>query len=253
MLRLHCTDFRLLDPPLELREMIYGMAFEKTHDPRDCDCEHPYGTYDFNPSQVMVVESYSSIRDTRLPRRTGNPTLLHVSRQVRSEAGKVYYRSKQSRIFSDVHMGANPEREVNTWLQTVVGGFATHLRDLTVHITYDTDTNDLEWAQIRAQYRGDRGPNITGVVDDINKEYNNDEMHKNAPMPFVGMPAYISGLEKIRAAHKEQREIIVDFFSNWDELRQACSGPDDDVMYLTHGIFGRYDRFWVPKDEATVE
>jgi hypothetical protein len=39
MLRLHCTDFRLLDLPLELREMIYGMAFEKTHDPKDCDCE----------------------------------------------------------------------------------------------------------------------------------------------------------------------------------------------------------------------
>jgi hypothetical protein len=100
--------------------------------------------HNFNPSQVTVAESYDLIWDTRMPRRTGNPTLLHVSRQVRSEAGKVYYRSKQFRIFSDAQMSANPEREVNTWLQTVVGGFATHLRDLTVYITYITDTRDLE-------------------------------------------------------------------------------------------------------------
>jgi hypothetical protein len=144
MLRLHCTDFRLLDLPLELREMIYGMTFEKTHDPKDCDCECPFGVHNFNPSQVTVAESYDLIWDTRMPRRTGNPTLLHVSRQVRSEAGKVYHRSKQFRIFSDAQMSANPEREVNTWLQTVVGGFATHLRDLTVYITYITDTRDLE-------------------------------------------------------------------------------------------------------------
>jgi hypothetical protein len=55
----------------------------------------------------------------------------------------------------------------------------------------------------------------------MDEEDDNELLHKTTPMPFVGMSAYVAGLEKIRAAHKEQREIIVDFFSNWDEASAA--------------------------------
>lgn len=89
MLRIHCTELRLLDLPLELREIVYGMAFEKTPDPKDCDCENCLRT--FNCSQVSVVKTEDRTWDKR---RIGNPTLLHVSRQLRSEAGNAYYRSE---------------------------------------------------------------------------------------------------------------------------------------------------------------
>jgi hypothetical protein len=255
MLRIHCTPFRILDLPLELREMIYGMALEGIEDhSHDCDCNCTYmcDPHSVNPSQVTVAKSYDLlIYDDEEVRCIGNPTLLHVSRQVRSEAGKVYYRSKQFHLFTDVHMCANPDRDVNTWLQTMVGEFAIHLRDLTVHITYVPEINGLEWARIRAQYRPGHGLHITGWAKKEDEE-DDDEWYKKVPMPFVGMPAYVTGLEKIRAKYKEQGEIIVDFFSHWDELRQACCGPDDEMMYMTHDREGRRCRYWAPREGETV-
>jgi hypothetical protein len=250
MLRIHCTPFRILDLPLELREMIYGMAFETTRDPKDCYCECPHGAHSFQPSQVTVAKSFDSTSEfTYAAGRTGNPELLHVSRQVRSEAGKMYYRSKQFHLFTDVFMCANPEEEVNTWLQTMLGEFATHLRDLTVHITYANEINGLEWARIRAQYRPGHGLHITGWAKKENEE-DNDEWYKEIPMPFVGMPAYIAGLEKIRAKYKEKGQNIVDF-SYWDDLCQACCGPDDGLMYMTHDGSERRRRYWAPREGET--
>ena len=238
MLRIHCTEFRLLDLPLELRELVYDMAFEKTHDPEDCDCEHPWGTHDFNPSQVTVAQSYDCFWEGRW-KLFGNPKLLHVSRQVRSEAGKVYCRSKQFHFYVNLETSANPEKEVNTWLQTIIGKFATHLRDLTVHITFIPETNGLEEARIRAQYRQGHGLKITGSVDKFNEEEGHpDKGLKNTPLPFVAMHVYIARLEKIRVAYKEQGEIIADFFKNWEKLRQACCGPNEELMYLSHDHYG---------------
>jgi hypothetical protein len=249
MLRIHCTTFRILDLPLELREMIYGMAFEKSHDPSDCDCWCPYGPHTFNPSELTVAKPYDcTLEWTLAASRTGNPTLLYVSRQVRSEAGKVYYRSKQFHLFIEVYMSANPEREVNTWLQTMVGEFATHLRDLTVHITYDVYPGGLEWARIRARYRPGRGLRITRSVDKFD---DNEYEWSNTPLPFISMPTHVAGLEKIRAKFKEQGEIIVDFFSHWDDLRQACAGPDDELMYMTHDGSERRRRYWAPREGET--
>jgi hypothetical protein len=252
MLRIHCTTFRILDLPLELREMIYGMAFEGIEDhSNDCDCTYMRHPHSVNPSQVTVVKSYDLlIYEDEEVRRIGNPTLLHVSRQVRSEAGKVYYRSKQFHLFTDVHMCVNPERDVNTWLQTMVGEFATHLRDFTVHITYDVYPGGLEWARIRAQYCPGHGLHITGWAKKEDEE-DKDEWYKEIPMPFVGMPAYIAGLEKIRAKYKEQGQIIVDFFSYWDDLRQACCGSDDELMYMTHDGSERRRRYWAPREGET--
>jgi hypothetical protein len=250
MLRIHCTEFRLLDLPLELREMIYGMAFERIDDPPDCDCERCLRS--FNPSQVTVAKSYESTWSVDEAIRIRHPTLLHVSRQVRSEAGKVYYRTKQFHMYVDVHMSTNPEREVNTWLQTMVGKFATHLRDLTTHLTYDSDADGLRWAQIRAQYRHGHGLKITGSVDKIDEREDATGLLQNTPLPFPGMLAYVARLEKIRAAYKEQGEIIFDFFSHWDKLRQACASPDDEMMYMTHDMHGRLLRYWAPVEEEPV-
>ena len=58
------------------------------------------------------------------------------------------------------------------------------------------------------------------------------------PLPFAGMTAYVAGLETIRAKYKEQGQIIVDLFSHWDELRQACCGPNEELMYLSHDHYG---------------
>lgn len=232
--------------------MIYGRAFEKSHGPSDCYCWCPYGSHNFNPSELTVAKPYDcTLEWTLAASRTGDPTLLYVSRQVRSEAGKVYYRSKQFHLFTEVYMSANPEREVNTWLQTMVGEFATHLRDLTVHITYDV-VGGLEYARIRAQYRQGHGLKITGSVDKRDDDVNSDEWLENTPLPFAGMPTYVAGLERIRAKFKEQGEIIVDFFSHWDELRQACAGPDDGMLYMTHDMHGRRDRYWAPRGGKTV-
>ena len=259
MLRIHCTAFRILDLPLELREMIYGMAFEDTKEQLyDCGCTYmsgctyTSGRHSVDPNQVTVAKSYDVREGDEWVRCIGNPTLLHANRQVRSEAGKAYYRSKQFHLFTDVHMGANPDRDVNTWLQTMVGEFATHLRDLTVHFTYIPETNKLRWAHIRAQYRQGHGLNITGWVSKLNEEVHNDEWLTETLMPFVSMPAYVAGLEKIRAKYSEQGQIIVDFFSHWDELRQACCGTNDEMMYMTHDMDGTRRRYWAPREGETV-
>jgi hypothetical protein len=244
IIRIHCTAFRILDLPLELRETIYGMAFENIEELHDSDCAYTNGPHTVNPSQITVAvscDSFSCLDPRWGPRRFGNPTLLHVSRQVRSEAGKLYYRAKQFHMLTDVLAIENPEREVNTWLQTMVGEFATHLRDLTVHITYDTEFVGIACAQIRARYRPGHGLRITGSVkrSDEGDAYSGLKLY---PLPVAGMSAYVAGLENIRAKYQEQGEIIVDFFSHWDELRQACCGPNDDMMYMTHDWLGRRRR-----------
>jgi hypothetical protein len=250
MLRVHCTAFRILDLPLELREMIYGITFEKIEEPNDCDCAYTNNPHTVNPSQMTVAQSYESFSyNSSEARLVGNPTLLQVSRQMRSEAGKLYYRSKNFHLFTGSH--GNPERVVNTWLQTVVGKFATHLRDLTVHITCDDDVFGTGWTRIRARYRPGHGLKITGSLEKSD-EGDDDMALKLYPLPFAGMTAYVAGLETIRAKYKEQGQIIVDFFSHWDELRQACCGPDDEMMYMTHDRYGRRRRYWAPREGGTV-
>ena len=36
----------------------------------------------------------------------------------------------------------------------------------------------------------------------------------------------------------QQGEIIADFFKNWEKLRQACCGPNEELMYLSHDHYG---------------
>lgn len=206
MLRIHCTVFRILNLPLELRDMIYGMAFERTPDTKHCNCQCGDGQHNFNPSKVSVLRT----DDHYVRRRIGNPALLQVNRQVRSEAGKVYYRSKQFHMQVEVHMLADPEKEVGKWLRTVVGEFATHLREFIIHLDCSPDSaGEIDFAQIRVQYRPGHGLQATGSIDKWEDE---QDGFKRYHLPLVGMPAYIAALERIRVKYKEQGEIIVEFF-----------------------------------------
>jgi hypothetical protein len=232
--RLHCTAFRFLDLLLELREMVYGIVFEKTHDPQNCDCEYENGQHTCNLSQVSVLRT----DDHYDRRRIGNPTLLHVSCQVRAEAGKLYYRSKQLHMQVDLYILDDAEQEVRKWLQTVVGEFATHLRHFVLHLEYTPDSsNGLDFARIWVQYCPDHALNVTGSVDMYNED--EDPFSKNSPLPFVGMPSYVAALEKIRVKYKEQGKIIVEFFEDWEALRQACSDPDEKLSWLGIDEYGR--------------
>lgn len=137
----------------------------------------------------------------------------------------------------ELDMSACAEQEVGTWLHTIVGEFATHLRGFTVHSSYVPDSNGLDFARIRVQYRPGHGLLIIGSIDKSDEE--GDLGFKNYPLPLVGMPAYVAALEMIRVKYKEQGEIIVDFFRNWDAPSQACSGPDEKLLWLGIDECGR--------------
>ena len=134
-------------------------------------------------------------------------------------------------------MSACAEQEVGGWLQTIVGEFGTHLRDFIVLFSYIPGSGGLDYARIQAQYHPSRGLTVTGSIDKWDEE--EDSCFRNIIMPFVGMPAYTAALERTRVRYKEQGEIIVEFFGDWDALRQACSGPGEKLLWLDLDEYGK--------------
>ena len=227
-----CATFRLLDLPPELREMVFDMALEEL----DC-CEQKTFrlTLPFDkPNRVMAL---NYVDDN--PCRMHSPLLLRVSRQVRSEAGKLYFGRKHFELFLDTWHVNCVETEVKMWLDAVVGNFATHLRQVTLHLNNQGDREFEDETEIKVKFSQRHGIQVTGSTRLWN-EY--EDMYECRHISFVDMPAYVATLEQNRIARKEKGQVIVDFFDDWDALRRACYGPrrkflikeeaNDDDLYV---------------------
>lgn len=79
------------------------------------------------------MDSYKCEKGTYQPQKGPNPEILSANRQIRAEAGEIYYNKGQDLYldyeYSDV-LG-----EIPSWADNVVGDLAIYLRDVRVHIT----------------------------------------------------------------------------------------------------------------------
>jgi hypothetical protein len=210
--------FRFLDLPPELRNVIYGMALQ---DPS------LRGQDGFNLRCYLPVEADQVIALKILgdyPPRTANPLLLHVCRQMRSEAGKLYFGSKTFEMYIDDEWCLRDcaEGEVQTWLKTMVGDLAVHLRDVRVHLKSNMRPKQPHHFETNMQvhFRQSHGLQVTGST-----EMWDDHGICDFSEPFVDMSAYVAALDKNRVARSQKGQVIVDFFHDWDLLRRACFGP----------------------------
>jgi hypothetical protein len=157
------------------------------------------------------------------PCRTENPLLLRVNRQVRPEAGRVYFGRKQFEICIDNDCSHCPLAEVKLWMKTMVADFATHFRDVRVHVGSPADKRHFLKRVIQARFHHSHGLQITALDDSRDLD---DQDAPPEDISFYDMPAYVATLEKNRIALNQKGEVIVDFFTtDLDVFYRAWFGP----------------------------
>jgi hypothetical protein len=222
--------FRFLDLPLELREIIYGMALDTSEHSEF----YEYGFQDYFGLLPPMTNRVQALRITEYqPCRTRNPSLLHVNRQVRSEAGKIYFRGNQFELWIDNKYSVWTLLEVKLWLETIVGDFAVHLRDVRVHVGQLADKRHFLKRVIQARFHQSHGLQITGSEDPWDLD---DQDDPPEDLEFHDMPAYVATLEKNRIARGQKGEVIVDFFTaDLDAFFRAWYGPPPQKAIKAEG------------------
>ena len=185
-----------------------------------------------------------------------------VLRQVCSESGKTYFGRNQFEIWIDNQSSCWPLQEVALWLETMVGDFATHLRDVRVHVGALADKRHFLKHVIQARFHQNHGLQITGSDDSWHLD---DQDEPPQDEPFHDMPAYVATLEKNRIARGQKGEVIVDFstadveafFRAWygpprqRQLRQIAAESDENYdgsedewdLFQGDGQFGLFHRY----------
>jgi hypothetical protein len=212
--------FRFLDLPPELSEMIYDMVLDSSEHSK----LYEYGFCEWHGLLPPMANRVQALRITNyMPCRTRDPSLLHVSRQVRSESGKIYFGRNQFEIWIDNKYSCWPLQEVVLWFDTMVGDFATHLRDVRVHVGALADKRHFLKHVIQARFHQSHGLQITGSDDSWHLD---DQDDPPSDEPFHDMPAYVATLEKNRIARGQKGEVIVDFFTaDVEAFFRAWYGP----------------------------
>jgi hypothetical protein len=177
-----------------------------------CDQKDDFqGPLSFMPNRVIPFSNICPL----FPTRDGSPKLLHVNRQVRSEAGKSYFGRKRFELYINSRAAGHEvcaETEVQMWLKNVVGVFATHLRDVRVRLSHDTRFYNRYYATIRAKFDQTRGLQITMSTRSWNDDL--DVLDRDILRHFFDMLAYVADLEEKRIARNHRGEIIVEFFGD---------------------------------------
>lgn len=105
----------------------------------------------------------------------------------------------------------------------MVGDFATHLRDVRVHVGALADKRHFLKHVIQARFHQSHGLQITGSDDSWDLD---DQDDPPSDEPFHDMPAYVATLEKNRIARSKKGEVIVDFFTaDVEAFFRAWYGP----------------------------
>lgn len=181
---------------------------------------------------------------------TGTPPLLCVNHEMRSDASKVYFKSRRFELFIDAQYSNCALEEVKVWLQTIVGDFATRLHDVRIHAGAYACKELSIGVAIQARFYQSRGLQITGLDDSWDVD---DQDAQPSEESFFDMPSYVATLEKNRIARGRRGEVIADFFvADWDALCRAWLGPcqkmldregEDEWLYCrcghTYGLFNR--------------
>ena len=218
--------------------MIYGVAMEKHDDPD----AYEQGFTTFYKQLPRMTNRVIAFRTTKIaPFRTASPLLLRVNRQVRSEAGKLYFESKRSEIFIDNAVSVCSLDEVKVWLKTIVGGFATHLRDVRVHTGCQAIKEVFVGTTIHARFH-QNGLQITGC--DASWDIS-DQDATPEDITFFDMPSVVASLEKNRIARGQRGEAIVDFFlTDPKALCRAWYGPGSWKSPEGHESFDSPENEW---------
>jgi hypothetical protein len=206
--------------PKELRIMVYEELFGKQE-------EGGFFHGVFNnllTDRVLVIDSLDCEFGTHMPQKNKHPTILSVNRQVRAEAGKIYYSRGQDLFLDYEYSDILPK--IQSWADQVVGDLAIHLRDVRVHIA--ALGNSLQqFVQfqhtIHLKFSPDRGLTAEGLKAAHLCDYEPRDYQWVMNMDHLG--PYTAAVDAARAPGREGG-VIIDFFShNHNGLRDACFGP----------------------------
>lgn len=181
--------------------------------------------------RVLVIDNLNREFGTHMPQKNKNPTILSVNRQIRVEAGKVYY-SKGQDLFLDYEY-SDILPEIQSWADKVVGDLAIHLRDVRVHIAALGDSLQ-EFVQfqhtIHLKFSPDRGLTAEGLKA---AHLCDDEPHDYQwVVDMAHLQPHVTAIDAGRARNR-QGGAIIDFFSHdHNRLRDACFGPPVKHYYF---------------------
>lgn len=214
-----------LDLPKKVRIMVYEQLFSER-----AGRNFPGPLDNLYPDRVLVIDSYSCEKGTYPPQKHPNPAILAVSRQLRIEAGEVYYRKQDLYLdyeFSDVL------EEILSWADIVVRDLAIYLRDVRVHITAlgNSLKEDVRFEHnIHIKFSPGRGLSVDGwagarLLDEGPNQY-------QWIMSMDRLAAHAAAIDAATAPGR-QGGAIIDFFSfDYDWLLDACFGPPvKEVIY----------------------
>jgi hypothetical protein len=112
-----CATFRFPDLPPELKAITYDIALENS----EYSELYGHGLFEEQRPLPPMPNRVVALRMTNFRLcRTGTPPPLRVNHEMRSDAGKVYFKSRKFELFIDARYSDCALEEVEVWLQTIV-------------------------------------------------------------------------------------------------------------------------------------
>lgn len=211
--------------PRELRDMIYKELFGKREE-QGFGCTFKKILTD----RVLVIDSLYCEKGSYPPQKNKNPSILAVNRQLRHEAGEIYY-SKQDLYLDYEYSDILPE--ILLWANMIVRDLAIYLRDVRVHIAAlgNSLQEEVQFQHvIHLKFSADRGLTVEGWKGALLTEAETNDQYQWI-MNLDHLIAHAAPIEAARAPGR-QGGAIIDFFShNHNRLRYACFGPSIKIDF----------------------
>jgi hypothetical protein len=204
--------------PRKVREMVYRELFGKREEQ---GFQGPFPN--ILTDRVLAIDSLDC-DGTHPPVKNANPAILWASRQLRAEAGAIYY-NKQD-LFLDCEYD-DPLLQIQSWVENVVGDLAIYLRELRVHVASLRTAlgEDVQHQQtIHLKFSSTRGLTADGFEG--GHDYNGGDYDYVYIKEMEHLAAHAAAIEEARVAVPgRQAEAIIDFFLlDLDLFRNACFG-----------------------------
>ena len=206
--------------PRELRDMVYKELFGKQEE-RGFDRTFKK----IKTDRVLVIDSLYCEKGSHPPQKNKNPSILSVNRQLRAEAGEIYY-SKQMDLYLDYEY-SDILPEISSWANMIVRDLAVHLRDVRVHIAAlgNSLQQEVQFQHvIQLKFSPDRGLTVEGWKGALLTDAETSDQYQ-WKMNMGHLITHAAPVEAARAPGR-QGGAIIDFFSHHqNRLRDACFGP----------------------------